>query len=193
MDENKIKIKKDLFRRIRTLKGNSKNRGITLIALVVTVIILLILAGISIASLTGKGIFEKAKLAKEKQENAQVEEDETLGSYENNIETYLNNNRDKITLTQEQYNDLLITTINISSPNTTGWVKISEYPDGFDYNNTIIISGELSESNNKIILPFNVDSSYYVQLIKRSDGIYMCVGNTAYTNLTGKLYLKKSN
>ena len=30
MEENKTKIKKDLFRVIRGLKGNSKNRGITL-------------------------------------------------------------------------------------------------------------------------------------------------------------------
>ena len=34
MDKNEMKIKKDLFRKTRTLKGNSQNRGITLIALV---------------------------------------------------------------------------------------------------------------------------------------------------------------
>lgn len=81
-----MKIKKDLFRKTSTLKGNSQNRGITLIALVVTVIILLILAGISIAQLTGNGLFEKAKLAKEEQENAKIEEDEKLGDYENKID-----------------------------------------------------------------------------------------------------------
>ena len=41
----------------------NKNKGLTLVALVITVIILLILAGISIASLTGSGLFENAKLA----------------------------------------------------------------------------------------------------------------------------------
>ena len=55
MEENKTKIKKDLFRAIRGLKGNSKNRGITLVALVITIIVLLILAGITIAQLTGTG------------------------------------------------------------------------------------------------------------------------------------------
>ena len=45
---------------------NKKNKGITLVALVITIIILLILAGISIAQLTGNGLFENAKLAKEK-------------------------------------------------------------------------------------------------------------------------------
>ena len=43
------------------------NAGITLIVLVITIIVLLILAGVSIAMLSGKGgILEKAKLAKNK-------------------------------------------------------------------------------------------------------------------------------
>ena len=43
-----------------------KNKGITLIAVVITIIILLILAGISIATLTGKnGVLNKVKEAKE--------------------------------------------------------------------------------------------------------------------------------
>ena len=38
-----------------------KQNGITLVALVITIIILLILAGISIAALSNQGIFTKAK------------------------------------------------------------------------------------------------------------------------------------
>lgn len=68
------------------MRKTINNKGITLVALVVTVIILLILAGISIAQLTGNGLFEKAKLAKEEQENAKIEEDEKLGDYENKID-----------------------------------------------------------------------------------------------------------
>ena len=52
-----------------------KNKGITLIALVITVIVLLILAGIGIAILTGEnGILETAMQAKEKTELAEIEE-----------------------------------------------------------------------------------------------------------------------
>ena len=52
-----------------------KNKGITLIALVVTIIVLLILAGISIASLTGNnGILTQANKAKEETRGATVEE-----------------------------------------------------------------------------------------------------------------------
>lgn len=81
-----MKIKKDLFRKTSTLKGNSQNRGITLIALVVTIIILLILAGIAVAQLTGSGVFEKARLAKEKQYEVQEKEKKVLGEYENFID-----------------------------------------------------------------------------------------------------------
>ena len=56
-------------------------KGITLVALVITIIILLILAGISIASLTQTGLFEKSKDAKQKSENAQAEENATLENY----------------------------------------------------------------------------------------------------------------
>lgn len=67
-----------------------KERGITLIALVITIIILLILAGITIVQLTGSGIFEKAALAEQKTQNSQVEENTTLTGYEETINKYLN-------------------------------------------------------------------------------------------------------
>lgn len=62
-------------------------RGITLIALVITIIILLILAGISISSLTGSGLFEKAKLAKNRTEETQELENQILSEYENQMES----------------------------------------------------------------------------------------------------------
>lgn len=52
-----------------------RNKGITLIALVVTIIVLLILAGVSINMLTGQnGILNRASEAKEKTGNTQTEE-----------------------------------------------------------------------------------------------------------------------
>ena len=52
-----------------------KQKGITLIALVVTIIVLLILAGVSIAMLTGNnGILTQGKRAKEEQAHAAVKE-----------------------------------------------------------------------------------------------------------------------
>ena len=55
---------------------NKKERGITLIALVVTIIVLIILAGVSINLLFGNfGVVTKAKEAKNKMEAAQYEEE----------------------------------------------------------------------------------------------------------------------
>ncbi len=52
-----------------------KQKGITLIALVITIIILLILASVTIATLTGEnGIITKAMEAKQKTEEAQIDE-----------------------------------------------------------------------------------------------------------------------
>lgn len=62
------------------LRTKIKNvRGITLIALVVTIIVLLIIAGVSIATLTGeKGILTQANRAKEETEEAKIEEENKL-------------------------------------------------------------------------------------------------------------------
>ena len=69
-----------------------ENKGITLVALVITIIILLILAGISISALTNTGIFEKAKDAKEKSEVAEKQQSETLDGYEKELNKYTSDN-----------------------------------------------------------------------------------------------------
>ena len=72
-----------------SFKVKEKNRGITLIALVVTIIVLLILAGISISMLTGQnGILNRAQEAKNKTEQAQKEEKENLGDMEDILNEY---------------------------------------------------------------------------------------------------------
>ena len=70
-----------------------KNKGITMIALIITIIILLILAGVSIALLTGEnGIIKKAELAKNRTEEAELEENATLIDYENMMDGYISEN-----------------------------------------------------------------------------------------------------
>ena len=73
-------------------KYENKNLGITLVALVITIVILLILAGISISTLTNTGIFGKAKDAKEKSEVAEKQQSETLDSYEKELNKYTSDN-----------------------------------------------------------------------------------------------------
>ena len=72
-------MKNELNKKIRG------NNAITLIALVITIIVLLILAGITVAQLSGNNLFENAKLAKEKYKHAREIGDETLEDYEDAI------------------------------------------------------------------------------------------------------------
>ena len=71
-----------------TLDKN-KDKGITLIALVVTIIVLLILAGISISMLTGQnGILTRAAESKVKTEEAEKQENERMEEYDDTINQY---------------------------------------------------------------------------------------------------------
>ena len=70
-------------------KTKKNTRGITLIALVITIVVLLILVGVTIAALSGdNGILTRAKEAKEKTELAQKEEEKTLSNMENILGVY---------------------------------------------------------------------------------------------------------
>lgn len=63
-----------------------EQKAITLIALVITIIVLIILAGVAISlSLGENGILDKARFAKEKIKNSQTEENAILNDYENII------------------------------------------------------------------------------------------------------------
>ena len=64
-----------MYLEVNEMRINRKERGITLIALVVTIIVLLILAGVSISMLTGQnGILKRVVEAKEETEIANKNE-----------------------------------------------------------------------------------------------------------------------
>ena len=104
------------------MKKRTNNKGITLIALVITIIVLLILAGVSIAMLTGEnGILSQAQKAKEETENATQNEESVLENYEQYIEGSTNGG----TLTTVTGNETENTKVQDSLGNTV-WV-----PAGF--------------------------------------------------------------
>ena len=73
------------------MKENGKNsKGITLISLVVTIILLLILAGVTLSMLAGdNGILTRTKTAREKHEEGQAQEETRLGEMEGVMDQYL--------------------------------------------------------------------------------------------------------
>ena len=85
-----------------------KNNGMTLVALVVSIIVLLILAGVSIAMLTGKnGLITKAISAKEKTEQAETDEKDKLAKTNETIEKYVTNRDGSITIDSDKLNEMI--------------------------------------------------------------------------------------
>ena len=113
------------------------NKGITLIALVITIIVLLILAGVTIATLTGdNGILTKAQNAKEKNAQKTVEEQINLAVQASRINEGLV--IDKDILEQELTNNGI--EITKSENDELPWTVKK---DGYVY--TISENGEIKE------------------------------------------------
>ena len=68
-----------------------REKGITLIALVVTIVVLLILAGVSVNALFGNsGIIEKAKEAQNKMDKATENDQKQIGELTNWLDNQVN-------------------------------------------------------------------------------------------------------
>ncbi len=114
------------------MKKYLKNTGgITLISLVITIIILLILAGISISSLTNQGLFARAKEAKEITEQKTSEESAILREYEEQIgiATGDKNYIAAATIAEAQTDDML--TKKVNSPIVDAYGNKITVPAGF--------------------------------------------------------------
>ena len=71
-------------------KNLREEKGITLVALVITIVVLLILATVAITMLTGENnIITKAQNAKENYSEASINEEIKIADYENKIDQYI--------------------------------------------------------------------------------------------------------
>ncbi len=134
------------------------NKGITLIALVITIIVLLILAGVSISTLTGEnGILTRASEADIETRASTVEERNNLWKAEKQTDNYLGN--DTAQTLEELLDDLeredLITSEERTKIEETGHVVIGSKDISFSDGLTeasYTITSSLDEVNfNKII------------------------------------------
>ena len=151
------------------MKKIMKNqKGITLVALVITIIILLILAGISISTLTNTGIFGKAKEAKEKSEAEEKQQSKTLDSYEKELNKYTS-----IELTADRTGAVLSETDNIELHDKNG-AKII-VPAGFKVVNTDDLTVEKgivvedSKRNQYVWIPCTTEDSKSQLQFKRTE------------------------
>ena len=151
-----------------------KEKGITMIALIITIIILLILAGISIAFLTGEnGIIKKAELAKNRTDEAQVEENVALADYEDKINEYIDSSRQTVSGIYPDYENVKEITFNNDKSYTVeedGYIQIN-----FGYTAQIdIVMNDYMYINN-ILIYKNANSSKWSNalsplfLVKKGD------------------------
>ena len=154
-----------------------KNKGITLVALVLTIIILLILSGIAISSLTNTGLLKNASMASNKYKISQIEEKMKLAKLELEMSSENKSIKDVFikngTINEEQADEGLIN-FNDSSifiTNFDGLQKLSNMAkSGEDFSNKYVYiinnidcynsfdieSGELQKGENfEPILNFN--------------------------------------
>ena len=122
------------------MKRNKDNRGITLIALVVTIIVLLILAGVSVSMLTGQnGILTNAAKAKESTDSASDLEYLQLKATESLMDYYQGND----TVEEDEY------VLKKWAADTGSKIKVNQAYKTIEYNgktyNIVDIIGNESE------------------------------------------------
>ena len=129
-----------------------KNKAITLIALIVTIVILLVLAGITISQLTGNGLFTKTQTAKNEARKSQAVEKMNLkittaqiGYYSENQELpglqYLadrlcEDDDMQYVLTKSNLRASKLEKINVSGV-TSIYARLKEYPYEFEINDSL--------------------------------------------------------
>lgn len=157
-----------------------ENKAITLIALVITMIILLILAGVAISILSNNGIFERAKETKDKWQNAQNEEEMQIAKYSNEIDSYVDGNRETVTIPKKEYEIL----INLSSYSTTPQ-KVGKFLDDDLYRKTVIYNeatSGTSASPGSYEIPHSIENMNEIVKIY-GIGIWTYEGKKIYTAL----------
>ena len=149
--ESLIKEKENLKVKTKLKSKNLKEKGITLIALVVTIIILLILTGVTLnMALSDNGLFKKAKEATEKYKEASAQEYvelEVLGSYDEKGNIDINTLNDNLinNLGNVYFRGKILSETN----------KIEELPVIVTYNGVVVKIGEGSVKFSNIITANN--------------------------------------
>ena len=175
---------------MKRLKNKS---GITLIALVITIIVLLILAGVAINLAIGeRGIFNQSKLAVEKYKDAQNKEEEQLQIAANAMLGNISGNRDENEYVLKSQYDTLLSRVealeknpnsqsgssSISNNYSTDEQVVGKWIDGKPLYQKTILFGDQSGANEwteKSLSSFginDVDKAWVIQ----SYGYYKASG-----------------
>ena len=163
-----------------------RNKGITLIALVVTIIVLLILAGISISMLTGQnGILNRATTAKTQTENSQIDEMVKFSAMD-----ALANGNGKITevlLTEALNKNLGSGNYTLTGNETDGWTIVAnEKKYSINGNGSIAEKGkEISECTWEEINALAKEIAKDSKITKDTDTVTKTINGKNYTATVG--------
>ena len=126
------------------------HRGITLIALIITIIVLLILAGVALNFTIGEnGILKHTEFASNKYQNSAEKEANELAQ----LDDYIQNSRETVTIDKAEYEDMK-SKINQLYNSSIKYI---------DYNNIIEKSENTSESEtSELIYTLTQDAAVYV-------------------------------
>mgnify|MGYP004495945735 CR=1 FL=1 len=148
----------------------SKNKGITLIALVITIIVLLLLVGITISSITGNnGLIRKAEQSKNETIKSKATETINLKITKIEIDSYAKNEKmpslqylaDKLCEDEDMEYVLCeskktgsLSKIDVSDDISSIFTKLKEYPYEFEINKSLQLASidgiKISQDNNSI-------------------------------------------
>ena len=166
---NEISSKKNFGEYSKKIHRRS-DKAITLIALVIIIIILLILAGITISQLNNSGLFDKSKQAKEKYQNAQEKEDTEIAKYSNEIDSYVDGNRDTVTIDKDEFDEL--------KAKVTTLENIQDLSSGFNINYIKGNKKYLTKAGKTVQLEINGDNGCTTipsnQIVTMATGLPKC-------------------
>lgn len=125
-----------------------EKKGITLVALVITIILILILAGISISILAGEnGLIEKVKKSSTEYKKSQYFEEINIEILEEKMERAANNKTEPfiVSLNKRLIGDLVASTINVNAKPRKEWISstvmcdVNGVENDDNFLNTVII------------------------------------------------------
>ena len=165
------------------------DKGITLVALVITIIILLILATISIQSLTNTGLFSKAQEAKEKSQNAEENQAKTLNEYEDELNKYISGDiKTPVKKVSDNIGNVLSTTDNTELQDAYGNKIV--VPAGFKIVSNSDTNNATTVDKGIVIEDATVDSEGKATATSGSQFVWIPVGkiytDTAKTDANAK-------
>ena len=186
-----------------------KNKaGITLVALTITIIILLILAGISIYALTNMGLIKKTTEAKEETNKNQATETMNLKITSIEIDSYAENTKlpslqylaDKLCedddmeyVLKASKKNANLNKIDVSNVESI-YTKLKEYPYEFEINSSLQLASidgiKISKDNNNNSFKFSSDLENWVKTL---GDITISVEDILNNNLLQKLMENKDS